>query len=248
MIKLGSRLRIAICEDNEKDLAILTDHIKQSGISADCALFNSGENLMADFYPDQYDLIFLDIYLGGFSGINAAERVRKIDGEVLIVFTTTSTDHALESYRLKAPRYLEKPLKPGEVVEALKLALDKRKKVASINLLIQGKYLDIPLGKIIYFEQKNNAVQINTTKGLLQVSQTVRISAIAGTLPTNFLHCHHSYIINLNYVKGIDHQFKVFNMANGDRVHIRHKSFKEVVSKYEDHLFCKARGGEFELE
>lgn len=236
-------LNIAVCEDMPKDLKALISRIEESGIPAVCETFSSGEALLAAFSPGKYDLIFLDIYMDGIRGIDAAAKIRETDSGVTLAFTTTSTDYTLESYRLKALCYLEKPVGPAEVKEAMELALRKRGEAPCITLLIEGQKRDIPLERILYFEQQNHAVMVNTLTETLRTSQTVKLKQIEALLPDTFLRCHHSYIANLNYVKSLDRELKTFVMQNGDPVYIRQQSLPQAARAYGEYLFRKTRGG-----
>ncbi len=237
-------LNIAVYEDNPEDAQRLLRCITDSGIPAECEIFSTGEALLADFSAGRYDLVFLDIYLGEVQqGVDIAAKIRETDTAVTLAFTTTSTEHTLESYRLKAYAYLEKPVRPTDVREVLEQAQSKRKNAPSVKLLIEGTYKVIPLDSILYFEQKNHAVLVNTLMGVLRTSQTVKLSDIEAQLPEGFLRCHHSYIANLRYVKELDQELKIFVMQNGDTVYIRRPSLGRAVKAYESRLFAAAREG-----
>lgn len=47
--------------------------------------------------------------------MEAARALRKTDTDCLLVFTTTSTDHALEGFQVRALHYLVKPFAEGEI-------------------------------------------------------------------------------------------------------------------------------------
>jgi DNA-binding LytR/AlgR family response regulator len=152
----------------------------------------------------------------------------------------------LESYRLKACAYLEKPVCLTEVREVLEQALNKRRNAPAVKLLIEGEHRDIPLDSILYFEQKNQAVLVNTLTETLRTSQTVKLKDIEALLPEGFFRCHHSYIANLRYVKGLDQELRIFLMQNGDKVYIRRQDMKKAERAYEDSLFHRARGAKDE--
>lgn len=236
-------LSIALCEDTKSDRDLLQNQLAESGFAVRCEAFSSGEELLSAFAPGKYDLIFLDIYMGGIKGVEAAAEIRKTDRTVMLAFTTTSTEHTLESYRLKAASYLEKPVKPEDVREVLELVQAKRDSAASITLLIEGESRKLPLSSILYFEQVNHAVFVHTHTETLRTSQTVKLKDIEPLLPGCFFRCHHSYIANLSYVRGVDKELKVFEMQNGDKVYIRYSTFGKSVKAYEEHLFRGARGG-----
>lgn len=236
-------LKIAFCEDRAEDSALLLTLIENSGIPALCDAFSSGEELLGTFLPGRYDLIFLDIYMDGIPGVEAASKIRKADRTVILAFTTSSLEHTLESYRLGALKYLEKPLTATAVRETLELAIIKRRSSAYISLMIGGKNTEISLDSILYFEQKNHSVEVNTVSGTLRASQAVRLSHIEPLLPDTFIRSHHSYIANLRYVKELDHELKLFTMQNGNKVFIRRQNLKKASDSYEKYLFHMAREG-----
>ena len=233
-------LNIAVCEDNPQDMNLLVSYITQSNININCDKFHSGEDILKGYFSGKYDIIFLDIYMKDILGINIAYEIRKIDHSVILVFTTSSTEHTLESYRVKAIAYLEKPIKPCDVQDVLLLALAKRNTSPSITLLIDGIRRSITLENILYFENQNHAVTIYTKNDVLHTSQTVKLDHIEPMLPSYFFRCHHSYIVNLNYVKEINKEFSIFIMPNNN-VHIRRKDFKKALVTYENFLFASTR-------
>lgn len=242
---MDNPLQIAIVEDADADALRLLELIKQSGFLCECERFSSGEEFLRSFNAGRYELIFMDIYMTGMRGIETVSALRETDDEVVLAFTTTSLDHALESYRLGVLKYLEKPVSMSGVKEALTLALLKRKPSACINVLSGGKRLDIPLDSIHYFEQRNHVVEVHTSSGILKTSQTVRLSDIVKQLPSPpFVRCHHSFIVNLRYVRWVDTDFKCFVMKNGERTHIRHNLLNKMKDAHEDYLFSVTRSDE----
>ena len=47
--------------------------------------------------------------MNGINGIETAKKLRSFDKDCLLIFTTTSTDHALERFQVRATHYLVKP-------------------------------------------------------------------------------------------------------------------------------------------
>ena len=240
-------LKVAIYEDMAEDSDLLLQYISQSEIATECEAFSSEEKLLTSFTTEGYDLIFLDIYMGEIQqGVNVAAKIREMDTRITMAFTTSSKEHALESYRLKAYAYLEKPVCPEDVHEVLEHALNKRRNTPTVKLLIEGTYRDIPLDSILYFENQNHAVMVNTLNDTLRTSQTIKLNDIEAMLPDTFIRCHHSYIANLRYVREMNRELKIFIMKNGDKVYIRRQDIKKSVRAYEDYLLNTARETKYE--
>ncbi len=108
-------MHFAIIEDLAMDRDNLTNLIVRDcaahGDEAEFSEYTNAEDFLADFRGGFCAAIFLDIMLGdGMDGIMAAKKVRGLDEEIPIIFTTTEHDFALESYDVHALGYLIKPV------------------------------------------------------------------------------------------------------------------------------------------
>lgn len=63
--------------------------------------------------------MFLDIFLDGMSGIDAARIIRDADRDALIVFLTSSNEHMPDAWRLHAFEYVEKPVSEEKLFPVL---------------------------------------------------------------------------------------------------------------------------------
>ena len=96
-------MRIAIIEDHSDDAAILLHFLAQWSEKQQIPLapqpecFSSGEEFLTTFSGGSYDLLFLDIYLKDLNGMETARRIREMDPDCKIIFTTSSTEFAVES-------------------------------------------------------------------------------------------------------------------------------------------------------
>ena len=117
-------LTLAICDDLPEEREKLLRLLELSPIPAVCAQFGSSEELLSAFRPGKFDLLLMDIYMDGMTGVEAVQRIRELDERIPIAFTTTSTEHALEGYRLSVLKYLEKPVRQKDVNDLLRLVLE----------------------------------------------------------------------------------------------------------------------------
>ena len=53
--------------------------------------------------------------MNGANGIDIAKELRRSDTDCLLIFTTTSTDHALEGFQVRALHYLVKPYSENDI-------------------------------------------------------------------------------------------------------------------------------------
>lgn len=234
-------LQAAVCEDDPTEQQNLLALIRQSGIPAQCSVFSSGEAFLASFQPGKFDLIFMDIYMGGLSGVDTVAEIRKSDASVPIAFATTSVDFALEGYRLGVLKYIEKPAEEKDVRELLELALLKRDHRPRLLLKIGGAEAGIPFERILYAEQQAHELLLHLTGGdLLHAAE--RLDALEPRFSgRGFFRCHKSFLVNLAYVRSLDRELMVFTMQGGENVYIRRKSLAEARRAYESYLFRQAR-------
>ena len=105
-------MNIAIVDDIPRELSrisqILNEYGEEHNIPIDINTFQSGEELLTDYRPLQYTLIFMDIYMDGMTGVDVARSIRESDNETLIVFLTTSEDHTFDALNVHAYEYIIK--------------------------------------------------------------------------------------------------------------------------------------------
>ena len=117
-------MKIALVDDDPRALAQLEQYLtEQLGRETEISHYGSGEALLADWRPGAFELVVLDIYMGGATGMEVARRLRAGDGQVRLAFATSSNDFASESYEVGACYYLRKPFRP-EGVRAMLERLD----------------------------------------------------------------------------------------------------------------------------
>ncbi|MDR1357892.1 MAG: LytTR family DNA-binding domain-containing protein [Coriobacteriales bacterium] len=233
-------LRIAICEDTEPDLENLSNFIEGSGISYTLDVFTTGEAFIAEFSKGKYDLIFLDVFMDVLSGVETAEKIREVDTQVVIVFTTTSDDFTREGYRLNAYKYMIKPLMREDVEESLDLAIVKRDRDFGVTLeiLSEGKAVTILLNDIVYVESRDSRSYIVAANGEEYPTATPLDSLEILLTPPRFLRSHRAFIVNLDHVDDVDEDFI---MDNGGIVYIRVKDHRNIKNQYDDYIFSKIR-------
>ena len=134
-------MKIAVCDDTQSDREQVSEYIRQyanrSTLDIEIDMFSNAESLLFPFKKSVYKIIFLDILLNKMSGVEAAFKIREIDNECVIIFTTTSPDYRAEGFEVGAIHYLIKPVSFEKIEEALKIA-------EQMNFSHDDTELDIP--------------------------------------------------------------------------------------------------------
>ena len=113
-------MRIAIVDDCENERNELCKRLSQSSFSRSYDIeicgYGNGTDFLNEAMQNRFDLVFMDIYMEKENGIDAAQKLRKFDRDCLLVFTTTSTDHAREGFRVRAAPFLLPPQRYIDIV------------------------------------------------------------------------------------------------------------------------------------
>ncbi len=234
-------LHTAVCEDNLDEQKNVLAILQKSEIPTETTLYCCGEDFLKEYQQGKFDLVFMDIYMDGISGLDVVTRLREIGDNVPVAFITTSTEHTLESYRLDALKYIEKPLKERAVLELLEFAQLKKEHTPRLLLKKNGRDFSLPFERILYVEQKDHTLYLYLVGGeIVQVKE--RMDLIEPQFDEQpFFRCHKSYLVNLSYVAKLDRELMVFVMKEGQNVHIRRQSMSKARKAFESYLFAETR-------
>lgn len=199
--------------------------------------FSSGEDFLSQFQPEAWDVIFIDQYMTGLSGIDTARKIRERDKLAALVFVTTSVSHAVESYGVRACGYLVKPYDYGGFEKTMELAGVEKIRSARFVRVEQEKVL---LREILWCDKDEHYTQIHTDRrGVLRFR--LPFGELAGLLAPypQFLPCYKGCIVNAERVERID--ALAFRMDNGAGVPFARREKKKLEGLYSAYLFRRER-------
>lgn len=235
-------LNIAICEDSIEEEKKLLKTLEKCSIPSSPSVFHSGEELIKIYEPETFDLLLIDIFMGGINGIETVKKIRTIDEDIPIAFVTTSTDYTLESYRLSVLKYIEKPYKIKDIENILKLALLEKENAPGLIIHKNRDKIKIRFSQIIYIETSARHLNIH-----LKNAETIQVNEkLSSILPqledSSFVSPHKSFSVNLSHVQYIDQEIKSFIMDNGNSVPIKRELLTKAKRDLENYIFSKTRG------
>lgn len=128
--------------------------------------YKSGESFLAALNGENFDIVFMDIYMDGLTGIEAATKLREISLDTLLIFMTTSVDHMAEAFPCRAFDYIMKPVD----ITRLYKALDEAVKVLPdnqpyITITVEKQEINIFLSDILYILSDLNYCLVYTRQG-----------------------------------------------------------------------------------
>lgn len=165
-------------------------------------MFNNAEAFLFDYEENKdYDILLLDIEMEKLNGIELAQKIRRDNEKVQIIFVTGFSDYISLGYDVSALHYLIKPVSTDKLHHVLNKAINiLSKKEQNIIIKVDGQNIIIKLNDIIYIESLGHYININTIKKEEFVIKN-GINKFMKELNENFVIPHRSYIVNLKYVK-----------------------------------------------
>ena len=175
--------------------------------------FSSAIEAIKYLNENQIDLIFLDIHMPGFSGL---DFIKTLKNPPKIIFTTADPQFALKAFEYDfIVDYLLKPIELPRFIKAInkaeKLSVTQDKFDIKINnstdndfyVNIDRRLIKIDLPSIYLIEAKGDYINIKTDEKNYVVHSTLK--KIEGKLPDSlFLKVHRSYIINVKKIVDIE--------------------------------------------
>ncbi len=201
-------INICIVEDEIEQANLLRDYIKHfatdSGVDIDVDHLLDGIDLV-DGYNGSYDIILLDIQMKHLDGMAAAEKIRALDSDVIIIFITSTVQYAVQGYAVDALGYVLKPVPYTAFAQLMEKAISRVKAKQThiyIKVTVNDRQLKLDCSFISYIESSRNNVILHcvdqdyVTAGPLKKYEEMLSSQ-------GFSKCHNAYIVNLSYVQAV---------------------------------------------
>lgn len=238
-------MRIAIVDDNEADRRWLAERL--AGVLARQRLegkifpFSNGEAFLSAAREEHFDLAFLDIYMSGLDGVAAARELRAFDPDCLLVFSTSSPDHALEGYQVQAAQYLVKPWDGSELdrlFDRLVRLLPAPEKY--VELRSGRQTVRVRLRDILWAEHFQHQVCVHTIGGR-EISTRLTFREFSALLApdSRFFVCGRGLLVNLDCAADFDGS--VFLLSDGTRLPVTRDLAASARNAFGDHLFQRER-------
>ena len=237
-------LQIAICEDQATELkktgVLLQSYLAAHQLSAGVSSFRSGEEFLLAHTPGRYQIVLLDIYMDGMSGMEVAQRLRALDDPCSIIFITSSESHALMGFEVQAAHYILKPITLETLTPALNRCADTLARgLKSISIRTAKADVDLPVESIYYIEIYDKISHIHYTQGCVTTYSSLD-TLEKELMHPNFFRCHRSYLINMRYIDQIG--AKEVAMQNGDIVPFSKNNKKLLRDRYSQYMIALTRG------
>ena len=236
--------RIALCDDVAAELnrveALLAAYGREKRNEKYVIdRYESGEALLAAVSKkrESPDILLLDIFMSGKTGLEAAFELRRLGVKAPIIFLTTSPEYALEAYEVDALQYIVKPVKKEKFFHAMDIAFEALQKAAAdfVVIRVAGGIRQFSPAALVYCETQKNYQVIHLEEMDLRVRMTGgELYGILERFP-QFCRCGSSFILNMQHIAVVEKE--EIHMDNGSRIYIPKNKIAEFRKAYFSYYF-----------
>lgn len=214
-------MRVLIVDDEQKARNLLKVLIEDN--CPQITEMDEAENLpeaVSLINQNKPDIVFLDIEMPGFSGLQILEFFTPEQINFEIIFTTAYSEYAVRAFELNAIDYLLKPLRDEQLEQAVNKAISQignsklserleelkkcfnSKNIRKIGLPVVDGVLFVEFEEVIMLEADRMYTKVFTkNEGEILVSKPMKFFMDILSDVDEFYKPHRSYLINLKYIK-----------------------------------------------
>ncbi len=223
--------KIALLDDDNIILNMIKTKIESFwGDNNEISMFDKADVFLETVKSGQmYDVLITDIEMPEISGIEVGKQYLELHPDAYLIFLTSHSHYAAESYTIDAYQYILKE----DIDERLPIVLNKLfKEIKASNSAY--RMIGTPTSKeivfyrdIIYIYKEKGAKYVNyvTSSGIYKERITINqlLSELAGE---EFVLVERSYIININHISNM--LKTIIYMDNGEQIAVSRAHFKNV--------------------
>lgn len=231
-------VQIAIVEDEAVYARQLEEYLlryqKEKGCEMRITRFEDGDEI-AEEYAGIYDVILMDIQMQFMDGMTAAEKIRQMDSEVIIIFITNMTEYAVRGYQVDALDYVVKPIEYFAFSRKLDRALArvKGKMHNYISILTEKGMKKLDLSDILYIEVQDHTLIYHTkTESVKAKGRGVMKDTEQMMIPYGFFRNNNCYLVNLKRVESVEDNYCIVGEKSLQISRAKKKAFMKALVQY----------------
>lgn len=232
-------LRMAICDDD----IFIHQHIQELIGKLDMGLvldrdiiltqsdyYKSGSEFLDSLKDNDYDVVFMDIEIGGECGVDVIEKMRTITHKPRVIFISSHNNYFRDIAEIGSFSFIQKPIELeafNDVIKKLFNAIDDE---LEIFIAKSGrKKIKIPINKIMYFEKCERKTLIVAEEFKCELNSTLK-KIMEEFDNDNFFSPNNSFAVNYDHIK--EFTISELTMTNGQNITISERRRKEIKTQY----------------
>lgn len=238
-------MNIALIDDipmeTERIQILLQKYAATNSLDFDIRCFSCAEALLADYHPFQYAVIFMDIYMEGMNGIDAAAKLRATDPDVLLIFLTGSTDYMSDAFRYHAYDYIQKPAEATRLFGVMDDILKKHTPaVDTLSFVSNRTRFCLPYSDIVALRTVDHYLDILDKDNQIHKTR-MTFSEVYSLLSKDnrFLMILRGVIVNMDYV--LRFSDGVCHLPHNRYLPINVRNSKKIEQTWNNYILTKKR-------
>ncbi len=197
-------IRVAVVDDEQGALermsACLKRYSEENGVEFNVSCFSSSVDFL-EKYNAGYDIVFMDIQLPDYDGIEVMRKLRKSDKSTILIYVTNMANLAIRCYEVDALDFIVKPVEYFSFSIKMNRALRRLEctREAEVRVKTDDGFVKLFTSSIRYVEVFGHVVVYHTDAGDFNTRGTLK--DIEKSLKENgFARCNNCFLVNLRYV------------------------------------------------
>lgn len=236
-------IKVAFCDDDLSvlsEISVLMDEYRvEHNQEILYAAFHSPIELLTEIEKGMsVDVLFLDIVMPAQNGISVAKEIREYDNNVKIIFLTSSSEFAVQSYAVGAYYYLLKPIGKESFWQLMDSVISECKKEQKTSLILRCKsgITRLELDSLMYCEVIGRTLFFYMAHGNALECVGSMDELCRQLIPyKNFLRPHRSFLVNMDYIQSIS--AKAISMTNLAVIPLPRGKYSEIKNSYLAYVF-----------
>jgi len=211
------KISCVVIDDEHGAIEILENYVNKVSWLDLVATFSDPLEALNYLTQTPVDLVFMDINMPDVDGLQLSRLIKAED--TAIVFCTAYSQHAVESYEIKALDYLLKPIPFDRFLVAVNRMQDRRTtKERKVNSSVEVEHKSkifiksgsqihqVETARISYIKKDGHYIIFKV--GTKELLSRMTFTQLLDLLPVNqFIQVHRSYVVALAKIEVIQKQF-----------------------------------------
>ena len=233
---------VVIVEDDQMQAEAIEEMVKKSfcagilSVTRFSSLEEFEELLKGSWSMRDIDILLMDICFGSEQpvGIDFVKKHFPNGCGTQVIYITGHIEFCTKVYRTEHVYFLTKPVNLAEFNEALGKAIVNLRQSANrpIGIQMGGRVVLVAPQKISYLESDRRKVRIHVGSEVLETYAS--LGQMMEKLPDTFLHCHKSFLVNMDHVAEL--QSDCLTLLSGENIPVSQKRRKAVKESFLSYL------------
>ena len=228
-------INVVVCDDEENILKEIADIVENKLVNkrvvCNVVAINDARILLEKLKENPIDVLFLDIDMPYYSGMDIASFINENMLPTVLVFVTSHDELVYKTFAYKPFGFLRKSHieeEIDELVDRLSKELEFRKQELVITKA--GEIVKLPLCDINYIESEGNYLNIRVGEEIIRHRETM--SNMENELKAkDFIRCHKGYLVNVNCIEKMKMSELVVKCGNEEAILPVGRSYEKDVKK-----------------